>query len=329
MLGKRGKLEKTGPEAPFLSAIVISQNNMATIARTVGSIVAQTCPRPFEIILVDSGSDATAEIVRSSFPQVIVVQLPHPALPGKARNEGLELARGDYVSFPGSHVELPPGSLAARMDAHAQGHAMVTGAILNGTDTPAGWASYFMDHSASLPARPSGPLTSPPNSCSYDRRLLIASGLFPEDRRAGEDTIVNQRLWDAGVRAYRDNRIELTHITRCRTPWRLARHHFYRGRAWGRILRETGRGAHDLAGYVDRRLAMIEYRVRQWGAGVADRYDAARPLIRFGVTSAWLGAHYELAVSRRNAPSSIESATQPSEALSERFGSNAVRDRSG
>lgn len=290
----------TMKQVPLLSAIVIAQNDEATIARTVHSIVAQKCPKPFEVILVDSGLDRTAEIVRSNFPQVTIVELGRPVLPGKARNEGLAVARGDYVSFPGSHVELALGSLAARMAAHEMGYAMVTGTILNGTDTLAGWASYFMDHSASLPARPSGPLSAPPNSCSYDRRILLASGPFPEDRRAGEDTVVNQRLWNAGFRAYRESNIEVTHVTRCRTPWRLASHHFNRGRAWGRILWETGRDLRDLQGYVGRRLAAIDDRVKQWGGSVADHYRAARPLIRLGVTSAWLGACFELVIMRRN-----------------------------
>ena len=49
---------------------------------------------------------------------------------------------------------------------------MVTGTTLNGNRTPAGWASYFLDHSAVLPGRPTEPLacrppTAPTNaSCS-------------------------------------------------------------------------------------------------------------------------------------------------------------------
>jgi glycosyltransferase involved in cell wall biosynthesis len=300
----------TSTKAPFLSAIVISQNNAATISRTLASVVAQDCPRPFEVILVDSGSDETVEIVRSNFPEVIIVDLPDPVLPGKARNEGLKIARGDYVSFPGSHVELLPGSLAARMAVHEQGYALVTGAFLNGTDTLAGWASYFIDHAASLPGRPSGPLSVPPNSCSYDRRMLLASGLFPEDRRAGEDTVVNQRLWDAGHRAYRDHSIRLTHITRCRTPWRLVVHHFSRGQAWGRILAERHAGLDTLGAYLRRRLGFIDDCVRQWGGDLADRYRKARPLIRMGVTSAWLGAQFELATRLRAA----RERSQPGEA---------------
>src|SRR5262245_28136095 len=98
---------------PVLSAIIISQSDRDTIERTVASVVSQRCPEPFEVILVNSGVDGTAEFVRARFPDVTVLKLPHPVLPGRARNEGLKIARGKYVSFPGSHVELLPGSLAA------------------------------------------------------------------------------------------------------------------------------------------------------------------------------------------------------------------------
>jgi glycosyltransferase involved in cell wall biosynthesis len=285
-------VEVTSTRTPVLSAIVISQNNASTILRTIRSIVAQECPDPIEIILVDSGSDGTVEIVKAVFPSITVVKLQQAVLPGRARNEGLKLARGDYVSFPGSHVELLPGSLAVRIAAHKRGYAMVTGAISNGTDTPSGWASYFIDHAPSLPERPSGPLKLPPNSCSYERRILIESGLFPEDRRAGEDTVVNQLLWDAGYRAYRDSGIRLVHITRCRTPWLLMRHHFMRGRAWGRILTERGQSLGTRDHYVSLRLDLIDDCIRQWGESVADLYRKVQPLIRLGVTSAWLGAYF-------------------------------------
>lgn len=297
---KEAVVQMSLPRAPFLSAIVISQNNESTILRTLESILAQECPEPFEVILVDSGFDGTVELVKANFPTVAIVSLQQPALPGRARNEGLKIAQGDFVSFPGSHVELLPGSLAARMAAHKDGHAMVTGTILNGTDRPSGWASYFIDHCASLPGRPSGPLKSPPNSCSYDRRLLIESGLFPADRRAGEDTVVNQSLWDAGHRAYRDSEIRLVHITRCRTPWRLMHHHFIRGRAWGRILAERGQILEKRSRYVGRRVEFIDDCVRRWGSELANQYRRVRPLIRVGVNSAWLGAYVGHAMTRLN-----------------------------
>src|SRR6266511_718091 len=115
---------------------------------------------------------------------------------------------------------------------------MVTGATLNGTDTPAGWASYFLDHAGVLPGRPSMELEAPPAHCSYAREFLLQVGGFPEDMRAGEDTVVNTALYERGFRAYRAREVVLVHHTPCADPWRLVRHHFVRGRALGRILAE-------------------------------------------------------------------------------------------
>jgi len=72
------------------------------------------------------------------FPSVRCVELPFRVLPGEARNAGLWMARGDYVTFPGSHVWLRPGSLAARVAAHDDGWDMVTGAVVNGNESAAG-----------------------------------------------------------------------------------------------------------------------------------------------------------------------------------------------
>src|SRR6185436_1653671 len=94
-------------------------------------------------------------------------------------------------------------SLAARVRAHEQGYPLVTGTTLNGTRTWAGWATYFLDHAPVLPGRPSGELAGPPGHCSYVRELLVAAGGFPEDMRAGEDTVVNIALTRRGYRAYR------------------------------------------------------------------------------------------------------------------------------
>ena len=176
-------VEAGDDEPPALSAIVISRDDEDRIERAVGSVVGQVCPEPFEVIVVTSGSDATAAIVRRRFPDVRVVELDHPALPGEARNAGLRFARGEIASFPGSHVELMPGSLAARLRAHDQGWSMVTGTTRNGTDTAAGWAAYFLDNSSVLPDRPSEPLRTAPAHCSYEMDALLSVGGFPDDVR--------------------------------------------------------------------------------------------------------------------------------------------------
>ena len=301
-------LEALDLEGPVLSAIIISRDDEDTIERSVRSVVEQECPAPFEVIVVVSGTDRTAEIVRERFPHVKLIELPHPALPGGARNAGLAVARGDYVSFPGSHVELPPGSLAARLRAHELGHPMVTGSVLNGTPTQSGWASYFLDHSGALPGRPSGRLAGAPARCSYAREALLGVGGFPEDVRAGEDTVVNQELWRRGYRAYRAPEVVLTHHTRCTDPLKLLRHQFRRGRAYGRILVDQRRGRRPLlrpgplallASYPRRRISRTDFLVALWAPELVDRYRQARPLVVAGVLAAWAGTWLEALRPRR------------------------------
>ena len=287
-------------DAPALSAIVISRNDEDRIERTLRSVAGQEVPEPFEVICVVSGTDGTADIVRERFPEVQLVELDDPALPGRARNAGVRVARGDFVSFPGSHTELPPGSLAARLRAHQQGHAMVTGSMRNGTFTRAGWAAYFLDHSSSMPGRPSGPLNGPPAHCSYVRDLIPEAGWFREDLRAGEDTVMNNELWRRGRSAYRAHDVVLTHHNRCTTPWRLVRHHFTRGRALGRITLERGplrpaTARRLLVGYLPDRCRKTGLAVRRW-ASPEDRraFRDARPLVLAGAVAAWAGCWYEL-----------------------------------
>jgi glycosyltransferase involved in cell wall biosynthesis len=304
--------EGDDPAALPLSVVVISRDDEARIEKAVASVLAQQVPAPFEVIVVTSGTDRTAAIVRERFPSVRLVELARPALPGEARNAGLAVARGQYVSFPGSHVELPEGSLAARLAAHRSGYAMVTGTPVNGTLTRSGWAAYFLEHAPALPGRPSGPLEEPPVSCSYLRTALDHVGGFPEGVRAGEDTQVNTTLFRLGYGAWRAQDLRFVHHTPCRTPGRLVRHQFTRGRAFARVLlaerrvrepRLSRRVLRVLALYVPGRLLWIERRVRWWGGPeLRRRWRGARPLALAAVTASWLGAWAELL---RPAPSRI------------------------
>jgi GT2 family glycosyltransferase len=245
------------------------------------------------VIVVVSGDDRTAQVVRERFPQVRLVELEGHAFPGRARNAGVAVARGEYVSFPGSNVVLPPGSLAARLRAHEAGHSMVTGSMANGTDTPAGWATYFLDHSHSLPGRPEGPLNGPPARCSYRRDILLEVGGFPEDMRAGEDTVVNHALHQRGYGAYRSQEIRLTHHSRCTTPARLVRHHFQRGLALGQIVgaqRRRGRFRAFVVDYLPRRLSQTRRNVDWFGdEELRRRYRRVYPLVVLGAAAAWAG----------------------------------------
>ncbi len=287
-----------------LSVVVISYNDERTIASTVASITGQVVPEPFEVIVVTSGTDGTAAIVRERFPGVRLIELPRRALPGEARNAGLRVARGTFVSFPGSHVELPPGSLRARLDAHRRGYPMVTGVAVNGNPTAAGWASYFIDHHAGLPGHRPARIDGPPAHCSYARRPLLEAGGFPEGVRSAEDTRVNQLLVSRGYVAFREPAIRFSHSSPCRTVRKLVSHHLTRGRGWGRLALERTPDDEPmidraflrqrLIGHVPSWMARIDRGVAGADPELVTQYQRSRRLVRVGVIAGWAGMWLEI-----------------------------------
>ena len=297
---------------PAVSAIVISRGDEPGIEDAVASVVDQDVPGDHEVIVVISDGGFAAGRIRNRFADVKVIDMAEPALPGVARNAGLEVASGDFVAFSSSHILLPPGSLAARIRAHGDGWAMVTGSVLNGNATRVGWASYFLDHATLLPGRPSGELSHPPTRCSYVRFLLDEVGGFPEDRRAGEDTVVNTSLWQMGYSAYRDQDAVDIHVSPCSTLATLASHHYTRGRAWAQILLERHgnrrtvliRRGPSLSTYVPRRLFGIGRNVRLHGRVFKKEYRRSSPLIVVGVLAAFWGIAVGIATGHNTAKSS-------------------------
>lgn len=195
---------------------------------------------------------------------------------------------------------------------------MVTGTVLNASRSASGWASYFLDHSAGLPGRGSGPLSGPPDHCSYMRHHLLQVGGFPEEMRAGEDTVVNRELARLGYRAYRAADVRLYHRSPCTNPARLVSHHFTRGRALARIVLDDDAPAlrNLLIGYLPRRLSWTTTNVRRWGGPLTTVYRRVLPLVVLGALSSWAGCSYEIL--RRQAGDATPSGRAPSSVSAER-----------
>ena len=81
-----------------LSVVIPAYNAAETIAVCLDALAAQE-RAPDELLVVDSSSDATPEIVRSRGPGCLLQHLPRRTLPGRARNLGLARATGDLVVF--------------------------------------------------------------------------------------------------------------------------------------------------------------------------------------------------------------------------------------
>jgi hypothetical protein len=93
-----------------------------TIARPLESLARQTLPRDrFEIIVVQNGPvDDTAAIlddVRAQHPD-LTIRRAHCAAPGlgRARNVGMNMARGEYVTFLDDDDTISPNYLSALLE---------------------------------------------------------------------------------------------------------------------------------------------------------------------------------------------------------------------
>lgn len=86
------------PENPLVSVIIPVYNGADVISNTLNAVLAQTY-KPFEVIVIDDGSkDNTVEKLKAFGDRIVWKSTPNQG-PAKARNEGLKLAKGEFISF--------------------------------------------------------------------------------------------------------------------------------------------------------------------------------------------------------------------------------------
>lgn len=102
---------------PRLSVIMPAHQAAHLLLDTLAALCASTLPRSaWELIVVDDASrDDTAEVARRWADRVIKLPAP-PRGPGGARNEGANVAAGDWLMFVDSDVRLHPDALARVTD---------------------------------------------------------------------------------------------------------------------------------------------------------------------------------------------------------------------
>ncbi|RYD30434.1 MAG: glycosyltransferase family 2 protein, partial [Verrucomicrobiaceae bacterium] len=82
----------------MVSVIIPTYNRIATIARAVDSVLAQTYP-DIELIIADDGSsDGTCESLAGYGDRLRIVRQANSG-PSAARNLGARAARGEILSF--------------------------------------------------------------------------------------------------------------------------------------------------------------------------------------------------------------------------------------
>jgi glycosyltransferase involved in cell wall biosynthesis len=114
---------------PVASVVVPAFNAAATIGRTLAALAAQDLEGPYEVIVVDNGSeDATAEVARRAAGPVTVIRKER-GRPGSARNRGAQEARAEVLAFTDADCAPTPGWLREGLGALRDAE-LVQGAVL-------------------------------------------------------------------------------------------------------------------------------------------------------------------------------------------------------
>ena len=120
---------------PAASVVVPSYQSAATIRACLRSLAAQDLAAPYEVIVVDSSRDGTAEIVANEFEDVMLVHRADQTEPAAARNLGLERARADVVAFLDADCVAPADWLRRLRQAVEHGCDGVGGGSRTATGT--------------------------------------------------------------------------------------------------------------------------------------------------------------------------------------------------
>ncbi len=97
----------------MLSVIVPARNAAATLPDTLAGLAEQGAEVPFEVIVVDDGSDDETGSIAMAHPAVASVLSLSGVGPAQARNAGAAAAKGDYLAFLDADCRPTPGWIAA------------------------------------------------------------------------------------------------------------------------------------------------------------------------------------------------------------------------
>jgi glycosyltransferase involved in cell wall biosynthesis len=192
-------------EQPFVSVIIPAYNCAQFLPDAVRCIQKQE-HRALEIVIVDDGStDDTAAVARSFGEKVICISQANGG-PAKARNTGLEAARGEIISFLDADDLWPDGSLAILLSHLAEEPSIDV--VLGQTQ-----AMVLKEATADAPAHFElfgEPWHCPLVGCgAYRRSILDTVGFFDTTLAQSEDLDWFLRMRERGVPTMRINDVTL------------------------------------------------------------------------------------------------------------------------
>ena len=211
-------MSDAGPTTPLVSVIVPAYNSGRTIERCLGALAGQETAHRFEVIVVHSGDDDTCARAQQALPGVRALQLGERAIPPRARNIGVQYARGSIFAFIDSDIYVHQTWIDHVVKAMQTEYDLVCGSIENANPHSAvSRAEQLLMFNEFMPDQPQHPSWfALSGNTALSRAAYERFGPFAEVR-AAEDIVFSRRLLAAGgtilfypeLRVCHDNRTQL------------------------------------------------------------------------------------------------------------------------
>lgn len=157
-----------------LDVIVPSVNSYDDLTLCLAALAAQE-GATVRAIVVDRLGEELRAAVRRDHPGVTLIAVRSDMPIPEMRARGIAETTAPAVGVIEDHVIVPRDWARRMLDALAEGHDVVGGAIENAaTERHVDWAAFLCEYSASLPPLPSGPAQGVPgNNVVYRRDVLM------------------------------------------------------------------------------------------------------------------------------------------------------------
>ncbi len=221
----------TGPEAQNdasacrVSIVVPTYSRGGLLRENIDSVLGQDF-EDYEVVYVDDGStDSTAEVL-AEYAASHAARFHYTTTanggPGRARNAGASIARGQFLLFTDDDTVVPPNWVAGMLEGHAEsGQEVLCGGIAaHSMGTPVERYLHYRMQS-SLGRKPRLLKAAPTGNLLIPRELFLAAGGFRDEALpAAEDWDLSHRLRKHGATIYYDPRVAVAH--RYQAEWASA-----------------------------------------------------------------------------------------------------------
>lgn len=192
---------------PKISVVIASHNTVNVMGECLSALLAQQEAKTTEVIVADSSSDGTAELVRDHFPRVRLLHSSEPLTVPQLRGAAIAEAHGEIIAILDPYCIVDDNWLHRLTKVHSKRADAVIGGTVELADAAnqsiATWATFLSEYDAFVPPVASGPVSElTGNNLAYKRSAL---GELESLKRDGFwKTFFNKKLLDSGHQLWAD-----------------------------------------------------------------------------------------------------------------------------